>query len=79
MNEKAELYSEARLTKVFDNYNHNNPKDAVKNLIDDVFIFRGEALQSDDITVFSLKFRGENTTPQNGKKEDYERSISNPS
>jgi serine phosphatase RsbU (regulator of sigma subunit) len=79
MNEENELYSEERLTKVFSNGYLNSPKDAVKNVIDDVFLFRGGALQSDDITVFCIKYNGRSTTLQIEKKSSYERSISNPS
>ena len=51
-------YSNERLDNLFSHNGKHKAKDAVKAILDDVSEFRGEAEQSDDITVLSIIYQG---------------------
>lgn len=51
-------YSNERLDELFSQNGKHNSKDAVDAILDDVTAFRGEAEQSDDITILSIIYKG---------------------
>lgn len=58
MNIDKQLYSNDRLDQIFSHNGRHGSKDSVQAIIDDVKEFRGEADQSDDITILSIVYTG---------------------
>ena len=59
MNEKEELYGEARLKDSLNNANEKDVKNVVDRIKKDTFDFMDNSPQSDDITLLALKYNGE--------------------
>ncbi len=58
-NEKGEFYQEDRLINLFNRKEYNSVFELQSDLKDDLIEFRGKAIQSDDITVLTLKYKGD--------------------
>ncbi len=58
LNDKEELYLESRLLQYLTTHNPDTTEKLVRGIIVDVMKYMGRALQSDDITVLLLEYRG---------------------
>ena len=57
--ENGNFYQEDRLINVFNRKEYDSVFELQSDLKDDIIEFRGKALQSDDITILTLKYRGD--------------------
>ncbi len=57
-NDGKDQYSDERLDRLFQSNGSHNAQESVEAVIADVSKFRGDAEQSDDITILSLIYTG---------------------
>ena len=58
-NEKGEFFQEERLLNIFNSKEYDSIFELQSDLKDELIEFRGKAPQSDDITILTLKYRGD--------------------
>ncbi len=58
MNEAQELYTEGRLVQYMEKHKSTGLENLVRGVVADVLKYMGKAMQSDDITLLSLEFKG---------------------
>ncbi len=58
MNESEELYKEERLVKYLESHSTDSLKNVVRGVVVDVLKFIGKGIQTDDITLLSLEYKG---------------------
>ena len=69
MNVGSELYSEDRLQTLLSRLQYGSAEESVRGIVDDVWVYQGEAEQADDVTVMTVSYSGPSEDAESNRLE----------